>query len=56
MLAHVAGRSTTKVKVLTWKIFTLTLDLQHLTCNFSISCRTFDLCLSIFQYAPALVT
>ena len=51
--AHAVGRSATAVKVLTWVNFTLTLDLQclsSLTCDLSVSCRTFDL--HLFLYFP----
>ena len=53
MSAHALGRSVTAVKVLTEENFTLTLDLQSLsslTCDLSISCRTFDL--HLFLYFP----
>ena len=51
--AHAVGRSATAVKVLTGENFTLTLDLQRLsslTCDLSVSCRTFDL--HLFLYFP----
>ena len=51
--AHALGRSATAVKVLTGENFTLTRDLQSLsslTCDLSISCRTFDL--HLFLYFP----
>ena len=51
MSAHVVGRSATAVKVLTGENFTLTLDLQRLsslTCDLSVSCRTFDLHLFLY--------
>ena len=51
--AHAVGRSATAVKVLTGENFTLTLDLQrlsYLTCDLSVTCRTFDL--HLFLYFP----
>ena len=53
MSAHAVGRSATAVKALTREYFTLTLDLQRLsslTCDLSVSCRTFDL--HLFLYFP----
>ena len=53
MSAHAVGRSATAVKVLTGENFTLTLDLQRLsslTCDLSVSCRTFNL--HLFLYFP----
>ena len=53
--AHAVGRSATAVKVLTGENFTLTLDLRRflsLTCDLSVSCRTFDLFL--FSRGPSL--
>ena len=51
--AYAVGRSATAVKVLTGDNFTLTLDLQRLsslTCDLSVSCRTFYL--HLFLYFP----
>ena len=53
IMDHAVGRSATAVKVLTGENFTLALDLQHLsslTCDLSVSCRTFDL--HLFLYFP----